>query len=138
MCTTGTMPRRDRSWFVICADHDPQFRMHVICRLIAKLNHDRESVYHLQVILSPVSLNIQALLMSKHCIERTERFDRTFIHAIHSKQNSTVLWLAMHNSSAEALLTFYNCFIKSVMFARILIGINSPCDNALHVQYGLY
>ncbi len=47
----------------------------------------------------------------------------------------------MHNSSAEALLTlltFYNCFIKSVMFARILIGINSPCDNALHVQYGLY
>ncbi len=62
--------------------------MHVICRLIAKLNDresDRESVYHLQVILSPVSLNIQALLMSKHCIERTERFDRIFIHAIHSE-----------------------------------------------------
>ncbi len=116
--------------------------MHVICRLTAKLNHDRESVYHLQVILSPVSLNIQALLMSKHCIERTERFDRTFIHAIHSetKQHRALIGDAQQFCCGfiNTILTFYNCCIKSVMFARILIGINSPCDNALHVQYGLY
>ncbi len=103
--------------------------MHVICRLTAKLNHDRESVYHLQVILSPVSLNIQALLMSKHCIERTERFDMTFIHAIHSetKQHRALIGDAQQFCCGfiNTILTFYNCCIKSVMFAHILIGINS-------------
>ncbi len=116
MCTQAQCPEEIvvDLWSVRTMTHSSECMW--ICRLIAKLNHDRESVYHLQVILSPVSLTFKPYWCQNTAIERTGAVWTQDIHVMPIHSENKTQTCALIGDCTQVLLrlvlTFYNCFIK--------------------------